>query len=121
MYMQIIDQIEQVEADQQAKIMEAQKGFIPSGGAKIKMDYYVASPGNPNKVERATVPAEAADWLIQRLAEQGSSQEALRNQSMGVIADISQKITGPPAYTEAPQQTQQIPPPMVSQQAGISH
>lgn len=80
---------EKMEADRQLKIMEAQKGFIPSGGARIKADYYVPKAGNPSQTERVSLPAEAVDWLMKRLAEQGSSQEILQQVNEGAVAEIA--------------------------------
>lgn len=61
---------EQVQAAQQAGA-----GFIPSGGAGVRMDYYVADGKGGSK--RATVPQEAITWLLEKLAAQGSTQEML--------------------------------------------
>lgn len=91
-YLLVIQAYEQMQLEQEQKLMEAEKGFIPSGGARVKVDYYVPSPNNPEKVERATVPAESIDWLIKRLAEQGSSQEALRQINQGIVADMAGQL-----------------------------
>lgn len=93
-YRATVQLYEMQEAEQQQKISEAQAGFIPSGGARVKVDYYVADPANPAKVSRATLPAEAVDWLIRRLGDQGSSQEALRTQTQGAVSDIAQMFMG---------------------------
>jgi uncharacterized protein (DUF1697 family) len=93
-YKATVQLYEMQEAQQQQKIAEAQAGFIPSGGARVKVDYYVADPSNPAKVSRATLPAEAVDWLIRRLGEQGSSQESLKTQTQGAVSDIAQLFLG---------------------------
>lgn len=118
-YDQHIQQYEQIKAMQQQKLMEAEQGFIPSGGAKIKADYYVTDPNNPSKVSRAQLPAEAVDWLIKKLAEQGSSQAALQDQTQGARAEIAEKMMAeqqqkqggmgmPPA--QGPQTQGDVPP-----------
>ena len=116
-YKQITMQYQQSKADQLQKLQEAEAGFIPSGGAKIKADYYVAAPNNPAKVERATLPAEAVDWLIKRLAEQGTSQESLQKQSQGVQVEVADKILAQHGQGPLPPATQPIPSPTVSTQA----
>lgn len=93
-YAHIVQVYELQAAEQQRKISEAQAGFIPSGGAKVKVDYYVQDASNPEKTSRAALPAEAIDWLIKRLAEQGSSQESLRKQSQGAVSEIAQLFMG---------------------------
>jgi len=77
------------EAEQQRKIMAAQADFIPSGGPKVKVDFYVPKPGNPEKSERATIPAESLNWLVARLGDQGSGQDRLRDLEQGSVADVA--------------------------------
>ncbi len=104
---------EQMEEQRQQQIQAAQKGYIPSGGARVKADFYVSSPTNPNKTERATIPAEAIDWLLKRLAEQGSSQEQLQQMNQGAVAEMAahlnqqeaQGIQGQRMPQQAPQGT----------------
>src|SRR3990167_5175334 len=76
-YETMVKVYEGMEAKQRQDILNAQSKFIPSGGARVKVDYYVDDPKNPGRVIRATVPAESVDWLIKRLGDQGSSQEQL--------------------------------------------
>lgn len=82
-YMQIIE-------EQQQELLAAQADFIPSSGARIKVDYYVPDPKNPDRPVRATLPAESIDWLIKRLADQGSAQEQLTSQNQGAVAEMAQ-------------------------------
>jgi hypothetical protein len=93
-YQDTIKIYEMHEVEQQQKIAEAQAGFIPAGGAKVKCDYYVEDSTNPNKVSRATIPAEAIDWLIRRLAEQGSSQAMMKTQTQGAVAEMAAQFSG---------------------------
>jgi hypothetical protein len=88
-YQTYIQFYEDLEAQNQQKIMAAQADFIPTGGARVKIDYYVPSQSNPNRVERATLPAESVDWLIKRLADQGSSQEVLTTLNQGAVSEMS--------------------------------
>lgn len=109
-YKSMVQIYEMQEAEQQRKISEAQAGFIPSGGARVKVDYYVADPANPNKVSRATLPAESVDWLIKRLGEQGTSQENLKKQTQGTVSEIAGYFLGnqqtPQTQGEVPTRTE---------------
>lgn len=92
---------EQVELDNVRQIQAAQADFIPSQGPRVKVDFYVPSQSNPNKVERATLPSDAVEWLIQRLADQGSTQDVLMTMNQQAVADMSQQLNeqnagGPP-------------------------
>lgn len=73
---------EQLKSQQLQELQAAQSGFIPSGGAAIKLDVY----GPDGK--RMTVPYESAQWLVQRLQQQGLSQEALQMQDQQTQLEI---------------------------------
>jgi hypothetical protein len=88
-YMQYKQWYELTEAEQQRKILAAQADFIPSGGPKVKVDFYVPKPGSPDKSERATIPAESLNWLVERLSDQGSSQDRLGELEQGSVADVA--------------------------------
>ena len=92
MYQELVLTYEEQEVARQQELQRAQGGFIPASGAKIKCDYYVPKPDDPSKTERATIPAEALDWLIQKLSEQGSSQEAITNMNNGAQLEIAQEL-----------------------------
>jgi hypothetical protein len=83
---------EQIEADKQRQLLAAQAEYIPTGGALVKVDYYVST--GDGKVQRATVPAQAVDWLIQRLADQGNSMEQLAQLPTGAQSEISGQVVG---------------------------
>ncbi len=86
----MIMQVHQTEQEKRVqKLQAAEAGFIPSGGARVKVDYYVTSPNNPENSERAELPAEAVDWLIKKLADQGSSQEAMQMINQGAVAQMA--------------------------------
>ena len=70
----------------------AQQEFIPSGGARVKIDYYVPDPNNPSRPIRATVPTESVDWLLQQLEKQGSGLDQLMQQEQGVQADLARML-----------------------------
>ena len=91
-YDQIIEFYEQIAAEKAQEIKMAQSEFIPSGGAMIKVDYYVPDPTNKTRSIRATLPAESVDWLIKQLSNQGTSQDQFKRQTSAVQADIARKL-----------------------------
>jgi hypothetical protein len=108
-YAQLVDLYEGLEEKKQEEIKQAQSQFIPSGGAKIKVDYYVADPKNPDRPVRATLPAESVDWLIKQLASQGSAQEVIAGLGEGVASEIAAK------FNQQQEPLQQMAPPMPNQ------
>lgn len=89
MYAQVKAVFEQLEAQKAIAIKQAQSEFIPSGGAQIKVDYYVPDPNNKTRSIRATVPAESIDWLLKQLNAQGSSLENMARQTEQTKANIA--------------------------------
>lgn len=85
-YMMLKQAYEQMEVDNQRSILAAQADFIPTDGPRIKVDFYVDVEG---KVQRATLPSRAVEWLIQRLADQGQSQDALSTLGSGNLAEMA--------------------------------
>lgn len=91
-YEQMISMYEQQKAQQMQQLQQAQSGFIPSGGARIKVDYYVPDPTNSSRSVRATLPAESVDWIIKKLADQGSTQDSLMGMSQGAQSEIAARF-----------------------------
>lgn len=92
MYAQMIQQYE-TQADQEVQeIMRAEKGFIPSGGPRVKADIYVPNATEPSRTERATFPTEALVWLSEQLAKQGSTQEILQQMNTGAVSEMAGQI-----------------------------
>ncbi len=109
-YDDVISLYENMEAEKAAAIKAAENEFIPASGAAIKCDYYIPDPSQPTRSIRATVPAEALDWLVKRLAEQGSTQEQLAMQTSQVQAEIARRTTAQPPMQIVPgQQTGGMP------------
>jgi hypothetical protein len=71
-------------------------------GMAVVCDLYVPDPSNKSKTMRARVPYDALTWLLKRLEEQGSSQQALLQQHQGVLADMASELAKNPP--QAPQQ-----------------
>lgn len=114
-YKGIIMILEKQKEEQLIKLKQLESQFIPASGAKVKVDYYVEDPATPGKVSRATLPAEAVDWLIKRLAEQGSSQEQLQKQTQGVVSEIAANLS---KKYGIPPETQPIPNPQDGNMTG---
>lgn len=103
-YMMVKGQYEQIAVQKAQALQAAEAGFIPSGGTKVKADMYI--DGKDGKVERATFPVEALDWLMKRLAEQGSSQEAMAKQNSGAAAEMATMLNQANAQPQMPQPEQ---------------
>lgn len=86
---------EQAEAAKAQALQAAEAGFIPSGGVLIPVDVYVKDPNSPTKTQRARLPMESVMWLMDRLKEQGQSQEQIKSLNPGVVAEMSQYIQPP--------------------------
>lgn len=98
-----IGQYEQIKAEQEMKIKQAQSEFIPSGGFLVACDFYVPDPANPEKLpKRVRLPSEALDWLVKQLNSQGSDQQTLQNLNQGSLADLSTRIIGQGQQQGAP-------------------
>lgn len=83
---------EQMEAEKQQKLKASEADFIPSDGAMIKVAWYVKDPTNPSRSIQATLPANAIQWLVQRLEDQGSNQQQLqRIGNEGALSEIAAK------------------------------
>lgn len=101
-YDAVISAYENIKAEKIAAIKAAQNEFIPASGAAIKCDYYIPDPNQPSRSIRATIPAEALDWLIKRLEEQGSTQEQLAQQTTRIQADLANKVLSMNGGGQAP-------------------
>lgn len=91
-YANMVSIYEEILVQRQQELLAAQSQFVPSGGARIKVDYYIPDPKNPDRPVRATLPAESIDWLIKRLAEQGSSQEVMTQMNQGAVTEMAQRF-----------------------------
>lgn len=109
-YDQLISMYEDLEVQKQAEIKRAQSEFIPSGGARVKVDYYIPDPKNPDRPVRATLPAESIDWLIKQLATQGSAQDQIGKLGEGVASEIAGKFNQQQGTQMAPQMPPRAPP-----------
>lgn len=92
------------EKARQLKAMEAD--FIPTDGPMIKVAWYIKDPTNPDRSIQATLPANAINWLVQRLNDQNGFTQPLSSIPQGAQADIAQ------FYNEGKPQATQIAPGM---------
>jgi hypothetical protein len=127
-YERLVGQYEQIKQNNLQQLKQAESEFIPTGGARVKVDYYVPKAGNAAEVERATLPAESVDWLIKQLASQGSTQEQMTQLTEGMQAELAGQFNqaqgvqaaaqGQPALSLQPGQLPPQGPPAPGAQAG---
>jgi hypothetical protein len=89
MYEQKIAMHRQLEAQQIQQAQLASSGFIPSGGMLVSIDFYTPDPVT-GKAKRVRLPSEAVQWLVSKLAAQGSSQEMLQEQDLETQARVGE-------------------------------
>ena len=93
---------EMMEAKIQQEVAAANAGFIPSGGYGVKCDFYLQTDTNdPTKTKRAVLPSEAIQWLIDRLAKQGSAQDQMKLLPPAAQAEIGQLALQQPNAAQA--------------------
>ena len=104
-YENTISLYEQMEVEKQRTLKAAEADFIPSDGAMIKVAWYVKDPTNSGRSVQATLPANAIQWLVQRLEDQGANQAQLQGiNNEGALQGIAQK------YLQQKAQSQMIQP-----------
>lgn len=95
-YDQRIVQHEELEAVRQQQIQMAEQGYIPTGGALLGCDFFVADPSSPSKTRRARLPSESIQWLVSHLESQGQGLDQLEGLNQGAQAEIAQKMAPQP-------------------------
>lgn len=88
-YNNMISLYEQQETQKAQKLKAMEADFIPSGGAMIKVAWYVKDPTNPARAVQATLPAEAVQWLVERLTDQQGFKQPLSGLPQGNQAEIA--------------------------------
>jgi len=88
-YDTIIQQLEELKAEEVRNEQALNADFIPVGGNEIKMDIYVTKPseGGGTKTERATISEQTWNWVQDRLKRQYGVQADL---DMAQDADLSE-------------------------------
>lgn len=102
-YGNLVSLYEEMEAKKAQELKAMQAEFIPTDGANIKVAWYVKDPTNPSRSVQATLPASSINWLVQRLSEQGYSQEQIQRNEKGV-AGIAEKFNAMNGATGMDQQ-----------------
>lgn len=106
-YKNMITIYEQLEAEKARQMKAMEADFIPTDGPMIKVAWYVKDPTNPSRSVQATLPANAINWLVQRIADQNGFTQPLENLNSGAQAEIAGM------YNQQNQQQQAGPPQQV--------
>lgn len=69
-YTNMITLYEQLEAEKARQLKAMEADFIPTDGPMIKVAWYIKDPTNPDRSVQATLPANAIQWLVQRITDQ---------------------------------------------------
>ena len=89
-YEQRVQMLNQLEAERVQQLQMAEAGLIPTGGYLVTMDFYESDPKDPaKKTRRVRLPYESVQWLIEKLATQGQSQERLQSMNEGALAQMA--------------------------------
>lgn len=99
-YRNMIMLYEQQGAEKARKIKAMQEEFIPTDGPMIKVAWYIKDPTNPERSVQATLPANAINWLVERLSDQAGLSADAQTLNSGVQAQIAEQY-----QNQAPQQT----------------
>lgn len=113
-YLAKIDMHQQFEAANQQALQRAESGFIPTDGYLVVCDFYVKDPSDADgvKTRRARVPYGAMAWLMQKLEDQGNSQDNLQDMNGGAQAQLANKVSqGMPQPSGPPMPSAGLPPP----------
>jgi hypothetical protein len=89
-YQNMIATYEYLEAEKARQLKAMEADFIPTDGPMIKVAWYIKDPTNPDRSIQATLPANAINWLVQRLNDQNGATAQLMGLSQGNQADIAQ-------------------------------
>jgi hypothetical protein len=91
-YAMLVNQFEELQAQQLAAKQRAEAGFIPTGGYMVVCDLYVQDPASPGETRRARLPYEALQWLITKLEDQGQDLQSLEQMNQGQMAEMTQHL-----------------------------
>jgi len=105
-YDQKIKEHEQAISIEAQELQAAQAGMIPTSGGSVKCDYYVPDPNNPIGSKRATIPADAIQWVIKKLADQGTFMEGVKGLTQDSLSEIAAMAQQQPQM----EQPGQVPP-----------
>lgn len=103
-YTNMVATYEHLEAEKARQIHAMEADFIPTDGPMIKVAWYIKDPTNPSRSIQATLPANAINWLVQRLTDQQGFTAGDAALSQGNLAQIAD------TYTKNRDQQQQAAP-----------
>lgn len=111
-YQNMVGLYEQLEAEKARELQAANADMIPTTGAMIKVAWYIKDPTNPARSIQSTLPASSIEWLVQRLADQGSAQEALMQAGHGAPGIIEEfnKMGAPQQQTQPAEENPPMSP-----------
>ena len=101
-----IQQYEQIKAQQMHMDLMKNSEIIPAQGMLITCDFYVPNQKDPSKQNRVRIPSDSVKWLLDRLENQGQTQQQLQMQQDQTVADIVGQMKNQlgPARPGIPQQ-----------------
>lgn len=88
-YQNMIGLYDELEANKARKIKAMEADFIPTDGPMIKVAWYVKDPTNPARSVQATLPANAIQWLVDRITDQQGFTQPLESLSKGDQANVA--------------------------------
>lgn len=88
-YQNMIGLYDELEANKARKIKAMEADFIPTDGPMIKVAWYVKDPTNPARSVQATLPANAIQWLVERITDQQGFTQPLQGLSKGDQANVA--------------------------------
>jgi hypothetical protein len=89
-YKNMIAIYEQLEAEKARQLKAMQADFIPTDGPQIKVAWYIKDPSNKDRSIQATLPANAINWLVNRLTDQSGLTEENQKLNTGNQAEIAE-------------------------------
>ena len=87
--------LQKVDAEAQAA-KQAQSEFVPTAGAMIACDMYVAADDPSKAPKRVRVPYQSLEWLLKVLEQQGSSLQNMEQMNQAQLAELAQVGAGQP-------------------------
>ena len=103
-YKNMITTYEHLEAEKARQMKSMQADFIPTDGPSIKVAWYIQDPTNKSRSIQATLPANAINWLVERLQDQQGFTDPLKKLDSGSQTDIAAD------YNQSKEQQQMAPP-----------
>jgi hypothetical protein len=88
-YQNMVLTYQELEAQKAQELKAMQEDFIPVTGPMIKVAWYIKDPKNPSRSIQATLPADAINWLVERINTQQGAQSTLMGLNSGSQSEIA--------------------------------